>query len=196
MRFTFVALTALVLLTSAALAQDEGAGDAVGKAAESTLRSYVIELTEYRWKEAMGAVISPKELAGSVEQLKKDGKLDAIETVSLSALENHSSMVQFGKNVAVPTGVADSPRGRVRTVQFKQVGTMVQVTARPMDGKIVLGLNYQASRLHDQSEEDLAPDTLTTQFTTTLMIEPGTPTPVGSTTAQPASLVMVSITEQ
>ena len=196
MRNPFVALTALVFLCGASLAQDEGAGDTADKAPEPTLRSYVVQLTEFRWKGAADLALSPRELARAADQLRKDGKLDVIETVRLSALESHESMVHFGKNVPVPTSVAETRQGRVRSVQFREVGTIVQLTAARKGGKVALELKYAAARLNGEGAGDLPPDTLLTQFKTTLMIEPGTPTLVGSTTAQPASLLMVSITER
>lgn len=196
MRYTFVALTAFVFLSAASLAQGEGTRDTADKAPESTLRSYVVQLTEFRWKGSADLALSPRELVRAVDQLRKDGKLDVIETVRLSALENHESMAQFGKSVAIVTGVADTGQGRVRNVGFHQVGTMVKLTAVPKDGKVVLELQYEASRLNGEGAADLPSSTLTTQFKTTLMIEPGTPTLVGSTTAQPSSLLVVSITER
>jgi hypothetical protein len=178
MRYTFVALTAFLFLSAASLAQDEGARDTADKAPESTLRSYVVQLTEFRWKGSTDPALSPRVIVRAVDQLRKDGKLDVIETVRLSALENHESMAQFGKSVPMTTGVADTRQGRVRNVDFQQVGTMVKLTAVPKDGKVVLELQYEASRLNGEGAGDLPPSTLTTQFKTTPMIEPGTPTSI------------------
>jgi len=196
MRSTFVALTALVLLAAASLAQDERARDTAEKAPESTVRSYVVQLTEFRWKGAADLALSARELARAVDQLRKDGKLELIETVRLSALENHESMVHFGKSVPVPTAVAQTRQGPVRSVEYREVGAIVQLTAAPKGGKVALELKYAAARLTGEGAGDLPPNTLLTECKTTLTIEPGTPTLVGSTTPQSTSLLMVSITER
>jgi hypothetical protein len=114
-------------------------------------------------------------------------------------------MVQFGKSAAVTVGVTNfggapnfqGGRGSARQVQYRQVGTLVKLTAVSQADKVLLKLSYEVSRLEggapDNPEE--APDMIVTQFNTTLLIEPGKPTLVGGTSAEPTNFLLVSVTE-
>ena len=193
MRNILLALAVIVPFSAPSFAQDGGIRDAA--APDAAIQSYVVQLTEFRLKASVDPTLKAKEIVQAFDKLKSDGKIDLIETVRLSALENHESMAQFGKTATVTTSISQTQRGRVRSTQQREVGTMVELTAIPRNGKILLKLHYEASRFDGAGTEDSPPDTLTTRFNTTLLVEPGTPTLVGGTTAGATSLLFVSIAE-
>lgn len=161
---------------------------------EEARQTYVVQFTEFRFKEAPESPLTTKDILQSFEQLRKDGRLEIIETVRLSALEQCEAMVQFGRSVAVTTGATALPNGRSnRQFQFRQVGTLVRVTAQPKQEKILLNVMYEASRLGPETKEDAPQDINQVTFNTTLMIEPGRPTLVGSDSADTSSLLLVTI---
>ncbi|HYW78358.1 MAG TPA: hypothetical protein VE890_02240 [Thermoguttaceae bacterium] len=130
----------------------------------------------------------------TLDQLRKDGKIDLLETVRLSALEGHESMVRFGKLTTVTVAVQGIGQGRtVRRTDSRDVGTLVRLTARPEGEAILLTLQYEASRLDGPGQEDAPPDTGTVGVTTTMLIEPGQPTLAGSCRSDKTTLLIVSI---
>ena len=78
-------------------------------------------------------------------------------------------------------------------MQQRQIGTLVRLTSRPKDEKVFLELFYEASRLEGAGTDDKPPDTVTVQFQTTLLIEPGTPTLIGSSSSDKTTVLLVSI---
>ncbi|MBI1313127.1 hypothetical protein GC176_17695 [bacterium] len=193
MRSVLLLLAALVPVSPAVFAQDEVTRH--GGVPDAKLQSYVVQLTEFRLNESADPTMKPQDIVKTFEKLTKDGKVDVIETVRLSALENYPSMAQFGRTAAVTTGVSISQRGRVPLKQQRQIGTLVQFTATPHNEKVLLKLQYEASRFDGAINDESSPDTLTTHFETTLLIAPGVPSLVGATTAGTTSVLLVSITE-
>lgn len=106
-------------------------------------------------------------------------------------------MVQFGRRATVTVGRTSAGPGRptARHTQQQEVGTQVRVLASQQEGKVLLKLSYNASRLEGEGTEDSPPDTSTVQFDTTLLLEPGTPTLVGGTSSKTGSYLLVSVAE-
>lgn len=194
-------LVACFFVANASLAQETGptSGGPATPAAAAAVQSYTVQLTEFRLKSTSDPKLSASELVASFEQMKKDGKLDLVETIRLSALEQYESMAQFGRRAAVTVGVtvggANGPVGRptTRSIQHQMVGTTVRLTATPQQGKILLKLSYETARLEEEAKDAISPDTRMVQFNTTLLIEPGKPTLVGGSSAENSSYLLVSI---
>jgi type II secretory pathway component GspD/PulD (secretin) len=157
-------------------------------------------------KNAADPKLSAADIVQAFQQPKAEETLQVMETVRLSALEGHEAMVQFGKNAAVTVGVTNfsgapnfpGGRGNARQVQYRQVGTLVKLTAQSQADKVLLKLSYEVSRLEggspDGPEAD-APDMSVIQFNTTLLLEPGKPTLVGGTSAESTNFLLVSVAE-
>ncbi len=111
--------------------------------------------------------------------------------VRLTALDNQATMVQYGEETPIVTGVQAFPsRGgssRTPILQRKQTGTIVQCTARILeDDTIIAAFEIERSRLSSK-EEAVAleegvekdalrtPAQLTTTCKTTLKLKPGRP---------------------
>jgi hypothetical protein len=200
----FLLLLAACMLTPAAVVGQEEKPHEAGAASP---KSYVVQFTEFRLKNAADPNLSAADIVQAFQQPNAEETLELIETVRLSALDGHESMVQFGKSAAVTMGVANfggapnfpgGGRGNARQVQYRQVGTLVRLTAQSQAEKVLLKLSYEVSRLEapaPDSAEDDAPDVNVIQFNTTLLVEPGKPTLVGGTSAEPTDFLVVSVTE-
>ena len=208
-----VLLSACVLITSVANAQERqtrpfppaafpppGSSPATSSPlAPSNVKgeqSYFLLLREFRIKMPLDYNLTAPEIAKSFDQLKKDGKVELIDTIRLTVLENNESMVMFGKRTNVTTGVGRTPQGLRQISQASfQLGTSVRATVSPQDSKVLLKLSYDASRLEGVATEETPPDTITVQFSTSLLLELGMPTLVGGSTAEETDFLMVTISK-
>jgi hypothetical protein len=160
-------------------------------------QSYFLLLREFRIKTPLDYQMTAPEIAKSFDQLKKDGKVELIDTIRLTALEYNESMVMFGKRTSVTTGVARNAQGqRQLSLTSVQMGTTVRATVSPQDSKVLLKLSYDASRMEGVGTEESPPDTITVQFSTSLLLELGMPTLVGGSTAEESHcFLMVTISK-
>jgi hypothetical protein len=186
----------LCWLSSQAAAQDDKLQPPMPSPPVTSLASYVIQVTELHTNVPIDAKMDSKELLGKLEQLKKDGTVELLETVRLSALEGQESMAQFGRQAAVTAGTSQVVPGRaVRNIHMTQVGTLVRVTARRHEGKVLLKLTYEASRLGEQANQDSPPDVVSVQCNTTLAVAPGQTVLAGSMFSATSTLLLVSVEE-
>jgi hypothetical protein len=197
MRYVTRLLAVSWLACGVVLGQDSVPSTTANNGPAAAPQSYVVQLTEFRLKESSDPSLSAGDIVRSFQQMKDDENLELVETVRLSTLAHHESMVQFGKQATVITGVAFPGAGRApaRSTQQQTIGTLVRVTVEPRDGKVLLKLSYEVSRFEGELPEDRPPHTVTKQFNTTLLIEAGKPTLVAGTSADATSYLIVSIEE-
>ena len=156
--------------------------------------SHIVQVTELRANVPLAPTMDSKELLAAVEQIRKEGKADLIETVRIAALDGQESMAQFGRQTAITTGTSQSAPGRmVRSIQMTQVGTLVRVTTQSQDGKTVLKLTYEASRLGEPVNEDSPPDVISVQCNTTLVLSPGETVLVGGLSSAQSTFLLVTV---
>jgi hypothetical protein len=201
MRHFLLLLAACVLAPEVVVGQEENPREA----GAASPKSYVVQLTEFRFANAVDPKLTAAHIVHAFQQADAEKSFELIETVRLTALESHETMVQFGRNTAVTVGVANFsgapnfPGGRnTRQTQYRQVGTLVRLTAQSQAEKVLLKLSYEVSRLEAQAPDDLeadSPDVIVIQFDTALLIEPGKPTLVGGTSAEPSNFLLVSVEE-
>jgi hypothetical protein len=186
----------LCWLSSQAAAQDDKPQPPMSSPPVTSLASYVIQVTELHTNVPIDAKMDSKELLGKFEQLKKDGTVELLETVRLSALDGQESMAQFGRQAAVTAGTSQVMPGRaVRNIQMREVGTLVRVTVQRHEGKVLLNLTYEASRLGEQANQDSPPDVATVSCKTTLAVGPGQMVLAGSMFSATSTLLLVSVEE-
>jgi hypothetical protein len=201
MRQFLLLLAACVLAPAVVVGQE----DSPREAGAASPKSYVVQLTEFRFHNAADPKLSAADIVRTFQQPNAEETLELIETVRLSALESHETTVQFGRNAALTVGVANFsgapnfPGGRnTRQIQYRQVGTLVRLTAQSQEEKVLLKLTYEVSRLEGRAPDDPeadSPDVIVIQFNTTLLVEPGKPTLVGGTSAEPTNFLLVSVEE-
>lgn len=196
MRYIALLLVAHLLGSAVSVAQEGSPFDASAAPPVPT-QSYAVQLTEFRLKSATDPTLTASDIVKTFEQMRNDGKVDLIEIIRLSALEGQESSVQIGKaaNVTIAMTAVAGGRPPMRQMQTQTVGTSARVTAVGQGGKVLLNLSYEASRFEGPGQEDSPPDTVTVQFNTTLLIEPGKPTLVGGTSAEATHLLLVSISD-
>lgn len=196
MRFTPIAIVLVVLSAAVCRAQDQSPGKTTETQRVHELESYLVRLTEFRLNDAADLEPETLDVAAKLEELKKSGKLELIETVQVSALAGHESVAMFGRSVAVTMGATTSQFGKQRTMQERRVGTQVQLTASPHNGKVAVKVKYETSRLSDNETEDSPPDTLTTQCNTTVLLEQELPKLLMATSANGSAYLLISITKR
>lgn len=156
--------------------------------------SHIVRVTELRANVPLNLKTDSTGLLAAVEQLQKEGKADLIETVRIAALDGQEAMAQFGRHAAVTTGTMQGPPGRsVRSIQMTQVGTLVRVTTQQLDGKVLLKLTYEASRLGAPVNEDIPPDVISVQCNTTLALSPGETVLAGGMSSSQSTFLLVTV---
>lgn len=163
--------------------------------AKQRSQTYVVQLTEFHLKDAANPGLSTDQIVQTYQQLAKEGELDVVETIRLTALEGHQSLVQVGRRATVTVGMVSAGPGRGTNRQTRQemIGTMVTVTAEPQEQKILLKLAYESARLEEKDSEEDPADTITQQFQTSLLLEPGEPELVGGSSAGSSAFLVVEI---
>lgn len=162
---------------------------------ERDLQSYVIKLTEFRFKNAPARTLTSQDVVEQFSATNSSDHIEQVQEISLSALQGYESMTRLGKQSAVTSSISGvrggrmpmpeggGPGGRpdfgqpgmVRSTQTMQVGTVLRVTARPQSGKVFVDLQYEASRFDDEIPIDSPPDIHNLQFKSTFLLEPGKP---------------------
>lgn len=202
-RNLFIFCVAILLAESRGWAQD----DADGPAAPSvTTKSYVIELTKFRVKDSSIDQRSTDDIVKVFNRAKDNEEIDdveIVETIRLTAVSGHQSMVQVGRVVAVTVGAVHRPgQPPVRNMQSQSIGTVVTATIVPDqtpndsgDGKVLLNLRYEASHHEGDGGDDSPPDTVSLQSEVKLAAELGKTVFVAGTSAERSSYLVVSVNE-
>ena len=198
-----LAMRSLLLLAAASLfscsfcyGADEPASTAAKSLEGAEPSAYIVEFTEFQLKGPPNTKLNAHDLVRVLEEEKTSDNVKFVETVRLSVLTNHESLVQFGKAVTVTVGAVLSASGRARNTQTRQVGTIARVTASHQNGHVLLKLMYEAARHNGQGTDDSPPDVTTSKFETTLLLKPGIPALVGGTSAEPSSYLLVTLSQQ
>lgn len=159
-------------------------------------QSFLVQFTEFRFKQSPDVNRTSSEIVQSFDQLNKEGKIELVQTVRLNVLEYHENMVQIGKNASVISGITRTAQGmQQQSRQSVSVGTLVQVKATPQDSKVLLKVAYTASRMDDNEPEEKQSDIATVTFNSTLLLEIGKATLVGGMTSDTNNFLMVNISK-
>ncbi|TVS09394.1 MAG: hypothetical protein EA424_27235 [Planctomycetaceae bacterium] len=194
MRKPVLQLALIVCLGHSAQAQDDPKPAAALPNASTGGESYLVQLSEFRIKDSSHAGWSTDEIVKRFERREEDGAVEIVETIRLSALSGHESMVQVGRQARITVGVISTPgRGSTRQMESHNIGTLVSLTAEPADGKVLLRLSYSSSRFEGTGTDESPPDIVTFQSDATLLLEAGKPTLVGGSSASETSYLMVSV---
>ncbi len=154
---------------------------------------YTVSLTELRLRKPL----THDQLAESLkktEELKNNEDFEIVETIRLSTLPGFESIVQVGRKTAITVGVSEVPgRAGQKSIKSESFGTIVRLTAVPIEGKTRLTLNYESSRVDSESKNELSPDTKTFLIDTTLLLEPSKTVLVGGSTVDGSTYLAVSL---
>ena len=182
MQYAPLALIAAALMSGSVIAQEERADDTT--ATTSNLPSYTVMLTEFRWDSHGDEAVTASDIVAAFGQFMRDKKVEVIQTVRLSAIEQHRNSVILSRMVTVSNG------SRSRDIH---VGTMVEIVAVPSKEELSVELVYAASRISSERADDKFPDVDTAMFKTTLVVEPGKATLVGNAKPSDTNFLMVTI---
>lgn len=171
--------------------------------APASLDVVVIEVTIAQWR-AKPAKEGEERSAPSLENvdlatLEKSGELRVTERIRLTTLDQLKAMFQRGENVPLVSGVNTVNRGGgtfgpQRTVNYQQVGTMLSVTPRIVEGRILVEAKLERSSVErdggpvldkdEDGEETRAPSYINGTTQTTVSLTPGKAMLIGGLTSQ------------
>lgn len=177
MRYAPLSLALYVLIEMFVVAQDELKLGVPPPA--PSLQTYLIHITECKLK-ATDAQTTSKMIAETFEQLKKDGKLDLIESITMNAIERRTAHASVHTTFNAINGSASA-------------GTTVSLTATSQGEKVIVEFQYDKSRFVDKGSESVMPNTTIMRVTTSLVLLPGKPTFVYGTASEPTSYLIVSV---
>jgi hypothetical protein len=177
---------------------DEPSG---AQTASTTFDAVVIEVTIAQWRTKPGkageAQIAPSLKEVDLAALEKSGELRIKEQIHLTTLDQQKAFFQRGESVPVITGMNAPSRGGTffrRSVNYRQVGTMVTVTPRIAKGRIIVEAKIERSSIReedtaviakaDDGEETHASAMVTGTAQTTVAVESGKTVIVGGITRQ------------
>ncbi len=143
---------------------------------------------------------NPKDIVAAWEGSVKEGKVEVVESLQLSAQNSIESFVQVGRSVPMSMGTMQNPVGRTTTRSFsmQQIGTSVNLTLTTFDqsASVSMEFSYEASRLGPKGDDD-APSTITqVRHKTTLPFELGRPTLIGGSSNGEGCYLLVLITKK
>lgn len=159
--------------------------------------SYVVELSEYEWREPLAAGLGADEILALVLKADARPQPDLRETIRLTTLAGTESVVSFGRRSSVTVGRTATGRGEVmKNMQVVEFGTQVKLTAVPQDQRVRLTLHFESSRQLPATTDDSPPDVSTTEVSTTLTLDPGKPALVSSFGGNRSSVLVVMVKPQ
>lgn len=131
----------------------------------------------------------------------EDTESQILDELELSTLDNNKAKMQFGQQVAVPTGATRVSASRsIRSYSQVSAGTIVQVQPRVSNGKILTDIMLEKSWVEtpvSESEDDAASQhtTFNLSFDSTLALQEGVEQTIrAKATSSPGSQRSVLIT--
>jgi len=155
--------------------------------------SYIVQLTEFRFKSSVNPKISASEIVAQFEKPNSEGLIQHIETIRMSVQSGANNMVHFGRQVTVTTGTVTNAGKTTRISKDTSIGTILRVNAMPQDQNVQLEIDYEASRLDGDGTEVSPPNTVITKITSMQTFQIGKPMLVGGTSAGETTYVIVTI---
>ncbi len=199
MRYLTLFLALILAACNTAAAQpgtepEAAQADPAPAAAATPPQIYIVELSEYRLKSRFEDDLTASEIVERLAQLKRDGEVDTVETLLLSALEGKASFVHFSKKSAVTVGVVQAGPGReVRQTEERSAETQFELLAKPEGEKTRIQAVYRASRLGEDGTEISPPSTSAVSIETTLLLEFEKPVLIGATDAETPTYITLTI---
>lgn len=214
MRLLLIFSAASMLIPAVCGAQDRVVGQAsaaafeASAAADADHRSYVVQLTEFRLKSASDTKMTADDIVAKFTEGGDD--VEVVQTVRLSTLTGFESFAQFGTVKSITTswssgsdrrGGGGPPSAPVRSTTDYPVGTIARVKLSPVGDSVAMQLKYEKSYVEgDEGKEFdpatyVQPDRKSSQYETTLLLEPGKPAFVGGTSGDDSTYLVVSVSD-
>jgi len=89
----------------------------------------------------------PGDPRARIQQLEKDGKLDSLTRLQLTAVEGQKASLKVGQRVPRITGTTRTPGGQLNSITMENVGLMLGVTPQiRRDGLVVMSIDIERSQ--------------------------------------------------
>ena len=198
LKLSFVVFAAIQLFSShiRVLAADPaGERGSAHTSRPSTELSYVIKVTEFRWKDAESERFdSAESLLRQFDELKQDADFEHVQTIRFAAVENTESFVQFETEKPVVVGMQRTGKGgRQRVTAKTNVGTIVRARFAREGERILMDFDYEVRRFTDEGTDTTPPTTRATKFQVVLSLLPGEPAFVAGQSGTNSSFVILTL---
>ncbi|MCU0709768.1 MAG: hypothetical protein MUF23_15910 [Pirellula sp.] len=218
MRCVVMFLITFFAMNTFLFSQDIGNDASAANKSIGSGKVFHFRVTEFRLKKEQDLNTVPGQIVLSIDEMKANGDIEIIETMRLTVLDGHPSVMKQKKTAAVTTGTVNVPLGfpnrggqpgdrpgsrsgpqgeagggiQQRSMSYVSLGSTVQLTAHDSNGQVLVMLSYNAARLHGDSSEDRMPDIKEFSIDTTLLLDPGKTTIVGGSNADSTSYLAIS----
>lgn len=116
--------------------------------------------------------------------VESTGKAVSTDHMEFSTIDDNVARLQFGEQVSITTGGMQLRNGQpVRQQTREHVGTMVTITPRIAGDEILVNLEIEKSWF-DRAGEDVASESRTASFSSTIALKPGVPESIVAKTGQ------------
>ncbi len=162
---------------------------------KSKSRVYTLTLAELHYstdnETRIGEDLS--DIDSEIKRLKSQDRIDDVDYIRATVLENEDTSVMYGHMISVVTGVTQSAAGKTRQAQWRDLGSSLNVVISDDQEAVRVTFNFQNSRAAEQPDPDIGPDIRTSQYRTTLLLRLGKTTLVS---ANQKSCLLISVVER
>ncbi|MBC8875480.1 MAG: hypothetical protein H8E44_39140 [Planctomycetes bacterium] len=141
----------------------------------------------------LGSATAMEEAVARVRELEKQGKVDVVNRIRLTTLDEQPAFVQVGERRPVVTARNVTGGRAVNSYNYENVGTILGVTPRIAGTDVVMELDIEKSRLDDarpaagdQDDDDsfVPPRIVVAMCQTTIRVAPGQTVSAGGMRSQ------------
>lgn len=194
---TLLLLAAALLTCASTFAQDKS----IAQTNNLSLDVFTIQLSEFRTSEKIDDHLSSDAVLAQLDQLRKNNKVELLESIRIAITDQGESTLQLGKNVRVLTGVTAGVRaggGRGGAVVNQNltpvdVGTLVAASLERKGDLLALGINYSSSHVDELPVDDHIPDIEQKQFRTKLLMKLNEPKLAAMVHSKSTSIFVITI---
>jgi len=146
MRLSIIVVLAWFSMCISVVAQEKAAD----KAASGAVVAIEVVLADMAPVEKDGGDKDDQALIARIRELEKQGKLHSVTRLRLTTIEGQPAMLQFGERTPMATSRAFRGRGEEPATSYalQHVGTILEVTPRLQDEKVLLDCKLEQSRMN------------------------------------------------
>jgi type II secretory pathway component GspD/PulD (secretin) len=142
----------------------------------------IVETSVDQDDEGLDPTVASEDAMARVRELEKQGKLDVVNRIQLTTLDQQPAFVQVGERRPVVISQRIAAGRPVNSFQYENVGTILGVTPRIAGTDVVMELDIEKSRLDDarpaasdQDDDDsfVPPRIVVAMCQTTIRVAPG-----------------------
>ena len=155
--------------------------------------NYVVRLSEFRVDGESKEPVSLERLK-TAEKSALKGDVELVQSLRLQLIQGREGFAQFGLRVPVVVSTTRNSRfPDLNQYRLENVGTVIHALAEPHDGKILLKIEYEWSRMAEVVEKDTPREIVSGVVRSEALLEPGKPQVLTSRSGETSTIVVVEI---